>query len=49
MISKIKDLKLIERNFHYVAWDMPQGGTWGVKNFSVKICDGVPSTAHSSF
>ena len=31
---------------------MPQGwdlGCWGVKNFSVKICDGVPSTAHSSF
>ena len=30
---------------------MPQGWTWGtvVKNLSVGICDGAPSTARSSF
>ena len=29
----------------------PRGGTWGagVKNFSVGICDGAPSTARSRF
>ena len=27
---------------------MPRGGTGGVKNFSVGICDGAPSTARSS-
>ena len=29
----------------------PRGGTWGaggVKNFRAGICDGAPSTAHSS-
>ena len=39
-------------NFHSVAGVMPQGldlGVLGVKNFSVGICDGTPSTAHSSF
>ena len=39
----------IERNFHSVAGVMPQGWDLGVKNFSVGICDGAPSTAHSSF
>ena len=30
--SQIKDMKHIERNFHSVAWVMPQGrdlGSWG--------------------
>ena len=43
--------KFIEQNFHSVAGVMPHVGTywcWGVKNFSVGICDGAPSTAHSS-
>ena len=51
MFSQIKDRKHIEQNFHSVAGVMPQGwdlGCWGVKNFSVGVCDGVPSTAHSS-
>ena len=49
---QIKDRKHIEQNFHSVAGVMPQG--WdlgvlgGVKNFSVGICDGAPSTADSS-
>ena len=49
MFSQIK--KKIEDNFDSVAGVMPQG--WdlgvlgGVKNFSVGICDGAPSTAHS--
>ena len=44
--------KYIEQNFHSIAGVMPQG--WdlgllgGVKNFSVGICDGAPSTAYSS-
>ena len=52
MFSQIKVRKHIEQNFHSVARDMPRGGTWGcwgVKNFSVGICDGTPSTARSSF
>ena len=28
---------------------MPQGWDLGVKNFSMVICNGTPSTAHSSF
>ena len=51
MFSQIKDGKHIEQNFHFVAKVMPRGGTegaGGVKNFSVGICDGAPSTAHSS-
>ena len=50
MYSQIKDRKHIEQNFHSVARVMPWGGTWGaggVKNFSVEICDGAPSTARS--
>ena len=46
-----KDTKHIEQNFHSVAKVMLRGGTagcWGVKNFSVGICDGAPSTARSS-
>ena len=44
----------IEPDFYSVAGIMPQGwdlgllGGGGVKNFSVGICDGAPSTAHSS-
>ena len=52
MFSQIKDRKHIEQNFHAVAWVMPQGwdlGCWGVvKNLSVEIWDGAPSTVHSS-
>ena len=43
--------KYIEQNFYSVAGVMPQGwdlGVLGVKNFSVGICDGAPSAAHSS-
>ena len=54
MFSQIRDRKHNEQNFHSVTGIMPQG--WdlggclgGVKNFSVGICDGVPSTAHSSY
>ena len=46
-----KDRKRIEQNFHSVARVMPRVGTagaGGVKNFSVGICDGAPSTARSS-
>ena len=51
MFSQIKDRKHIEQNFHPVAKVMPLVGTagaGGVKNFSVGICDGAPSTARSS-
>ena len=44
--------KYIEQNFHSIAGVMPHGrdlGVLGVKNFSVGICDGAQSTAHSSF
>ena len=47
----LKDRKHIEQNYHSVARVIPRGGTWGsggVKNLSVGICDGVPSTARSS-
>ena len=52
MFSQIKDRKNIEQNFHSVAKVMPRVGTagaGGVKNFSVGICDGAPSTARFSF
>ena len=49
MLSQIKDRKHIEQNFHSVASFMPRGGTGGVKNFSVGICDGAPSTVRSSY
>ena len=53
VFSQIKDRKHIEQNFHSVARVMPRGGTcgtWGgVKNFSVGICNGAPSTARSSY
>ena len=42
--------KYIEQNFYSVAGVMPLGwdlGVLGVNNFSVGICDGAPSTAHS--
>ena len=51
VFSKIQDRKHIEQNFHSVAKVMPRDGTgrcWGVKNFSVGICDGASSTARSS-
>ena len=51
LFSQIKDRKHIEQNFHSVAMVMPRVGTvgaWGVKNFSVGICDGAPLTARSS-
>ena len=51
MFSQIKDSKHIEQNFHSVTKVMPRVGLWGaggVKNFSVGICDGAPSTARSS-
>ena len=49
--SQIKDRKHNEQNFHSVAKVMPQGGTagaGGIKNLSVGICNGAPSTARSS-
>ena len=51
MFSQIKDRKHIEQNFHSVAKVMPRvglRGAEGVKNYSVEICDGAPSTARSS-
>ena len=47
VFSQIKDRK----HFHSVAGIMPEGwdlGVLGVKNFSVGICDGAPSTARFS-
>ena len=45
--------KYIELNFYSVAGVMHAPGVGlgvlGVKTFSVGICDGAPSTAHSSF
>ena len=52
MFSQIKDRKHIEQNFHSVARVMPGvglGDAGGVKNFSLGICDGAPSTACSSY
>ena len=43
--------KYIEQSFYSVAGVMPLRwdlGVLGVKNFSVGICDGAPSTKHSS-
>ena len=43
--------KYIEQNFYSVARVMPKGrdlGVLGVKNLSMGIFDGAPSTAHSS-
>ena len=48
VFSQIKDRKHIEQNFHSFARFMPRDGTGRkVKNFSVGIRDGAPSTAHS--
>ena len=44
--------KSFEQIFYSVLGSCPMGGTWGcwgVKNLSVGICDGAPSTEHSSF
>ena len=49
MFLQIRDQKHIEQNFHSVSKVMPRGGTagaGGVKNFSMGICDGAPSTVH---
>ena len=49
VFSQIKENNL--NRFYSVAWVMPQGwnfGVLGIKNFSEGICDGAPSTAHSS-
>ena len=55
MFSQIKE-NILNRIFYSVAGVMPQGwdievlgGRGGVKNFSMGICDGAPSTAHSSY
>ena len=54
MFSQIKDRKHIEQNFHSAAgimfqgWDLGLLGGGGGGDFSVGICDGAPSTAHSS-
>ena len=48
VLSHIKDRKHIEQNFHSVPRSCLRGAG-GVKNFSVGICDGAPSTARSSF
>ena len=53
MFSQIKDIKHIEWDFHSVACVMPLKGVGlvgagVVKNLSVGICNGAPSTAHSS-
>ena len=43
VFSQLKDIKHIRRDFHSVAWVMPQGGTlgyrggWGSKNFFSQI------------
>ena len=50
VFSQITDRKHIEKNFHSVAGVMPKGWDLAVvKNFSVGICDGAPSTVHSSY
>ena len=51
MFSQIKDRKHIEQNFILLSGSCARSGTWGagwVKNFSLGICDGAPSTARSS-
>ena len=53
VLSQIKDRKHIEQNFHSVSRILRQGldlgVLGGVKNLSVGICDGAPSTGSSSF
>ena len=51
VFSQIKDRKHFEQNFHSVAGVIPRMGlvgAGGVKNFSVGIRDGAPTTARSS-
>ena len=46
-LSQIKDIKHIERKFHSVPWVMSKWwdlGVLGVKNLSMGICDGAPTT-----
>ena len=47
VFSEIKIENIL--NFFSVAWIMPQGVELGVKNFSVGICDGAPSTVRCSY
>ena len=49
LFSQIKEI-ILNGIFILLLWSCPRGGTWGagVKNFSVGICDGAPSTAYSS-
>ena len=48
-------IQIFNRTFILLLGSCPRGVTWGVlarwgvKNFSVGICEGAPSTAHSSF
>ena len=51
MFSQIKEIKHIDESFHSVAGVMPQVwvlGVLGVKNFSIGLLVGAPSTARSS-
>ena len=51
VFSQIKE-NILDRIFILLLGSCPRGGTWGcwgVKNLSVGICDGAPSTAHSSW
>ena len=51
VFSQIKDRKHIEQNFILVPGSCPGVllvGAGGVNDFSVGICVGAPSTAHSS-
>ena len=47
VFSYIKDRKHIEQNFHSNAQGVGLWGAGGVKNLSLGILDGAPSTAHS--
>ena len=52
VFSQIKSRKLIEQNFNLLPESCPGSGlvgAGGVKNFSVGIFDGPPSTARSSY
>ena len=49
VFSQIKE-NILNRNFILLLGSCPRGGTWACwgSNFSAGICDGAPSTAHSS-
>ena len=52
MFSQIKDTKHIERNFHSVAWVMPQGRDlsffffWGGGGVTKTLASGFPMATH---